>query len=103
MTIAASTARAAAVAAAALALATSSTAVSSAETDPVDTATVGTCLHAEKVPGPGYTSRTTFDTAVCGTPYANVRITSIASDVSECPGMWIENPERGRVLCIEDV
>ncbi|RMI31315.1 LppU/SCO3897 family protein [Nocardia stercoris] len=68
-----------------------------------DDAEVGTCLHAEGLPGPGRTGRMTVYPATCGDPAANMVITAVVGSKTECPvGSadlgWMQD-STGRVLC----
>ncbi|MFE3289527.1 hypothetical protein [Rhodococcus sp. NPDC059234] len=72
-----------------------------ADAPAVNDAVVGSCLHTDSVPGPGETVNTNFSPATCGTANASIVVTSIVGDSSQCSHYYIENPDRGRVLCAD--
>ena len=88
------------VAAAVVAFTASGTAAADSVT--INSAVIGTCLHAGEFPVEGGTVMTVFTWAACGSGQENLVITAIVGDGSECPNYSIPNPARNRVLCADD-
>ncbi len=97
--------RAGTIAAALAAIAASGMPIASAAGGgPADNAQIGTCLHADGLPGPGHTGRITVSPATCGTSDASMVITAVAGSPGQCPAAdnqgWIKD-STGRILCYD--